>query len=112
MKFCPYCGAALPGGAAPFCPECGKKLTDCPHKGEEGKRRPPRRNAKKKVLSRDDSGPDQQDEKYDGYYEDVAPVDVDRASDRVDPALIKRVLLVVLGTVGVIVLAAVIMMLL
>ena len=26
MKFCPYCGASLPGSAASFCPECGKSL--------------------------------------------------------------------------------------
>jgi len=26
MKYCPYCGAALMGGAVSFCSECGKKL--------------------------------------------------------------------------------------
>ena len=25
MKYCPYCGASLVGGAASFCAECGKK---------------------------------------------------------------------------------------
>ena len=24
MKYCPYCGAALPDSAVSFCPECGK----------------------------------------------------------------------------------------
>ena len=26
MKFCPYCGASLVGGAASFCAECGKQI--------------------------------------------------------------------------------------
>ena len=26
MKYCPYCGASLVGGAASFCAECGKKI--------------------------------------------------------------------------------------
>lgn len=26
MKYCPYCGTALVGGAVSFCMECGKKL--------------------------------------------------------------------------------------
>ena len=26
MKFCPYCGASLVGGAVSFCGECGRQL--------------------------------------------------------------------------------------
>lgn len=28
MKYCPYCGADLPGSAASFCPECGKSMNN------------------------------------------------------------------------------------
>lgn len=111
MKFCPQCGAALPGGAAPFCPECGKKLKE-PARGGDKKHRTPHRRNGQEVSCPDGTGQDQQDEAYDGYYDDVAPVDADQAGDRIDPALIKRILLVILGTVGVITLAAVLMFLL
>ena len=56
MKYCPYCGASLVGGAASFCAECGKKIpaqTEAPQskpkpKGKMGERerRRIRRNGK------------------------------------------------------------------
>lgn len=111
MKFCPHCGAALPDGAAPFCPECGRKLTEPARRGER-KRWMPHRKAKQEGAYLDSAIQDPQDETYDSYYDDVDPIDADRAGDRIDPVLIQRILLVILGTIGVIVLAAVLMFLL
>lgn len=31
MKYCPFCGATLLGGAASFCAECGKAVPLSPH---------------------------------------------------------------------------------
>lgn len=52
------------------------------------------------------------DAHYDGYYDDVPPIDVDRVGERVDPALIRRIALVILGAVGLITLSAALLMLL
>ena len=48
----------------------------------------------------------------DGYYDDVPPIDVDQVWERIDPALIKRITLVILGAVGLITLSAALLMLL
>lgn len=49
---------------------------------------------------------------YDGYYDDVPPIDADRVGERIDPAMIKRIALVVLGAVGLLCLSAALLMLL
>ena len=56
--------------------------------------------------------PDPMDAHYDGYYDDVPPIDADRVGERVDPALIRRIALVILGAVGLITLSAALLMLL
>ena len=48
----------------------------------------------------------------DGYYNDVQPIDAGIRGEGMDPELVKRIVLVILGTVAVIALAAVLMMLL
>lgn len=42
---------------------------------------------------------------YDGYYNDVKPIDAGQQRDRLDPELIKKVILLVAGALGVILLA-------
>ncbi len=49
---------------------------------------------------------------YDGYYDDVQPVDAGARGEGMDPELMKRVGLVILGAVGVIGLAVILMMVL
>lgn len=110
MKFCPYCGASLPGGAASFCPECGKEL---PRRGQA---------APKKTIKPTRKGPPHQEPRrppqnpmnanYDGYYNDIQPIDAGMRGEGMDPELVKRVVLVILGAVAAIALAAVLMMLL
>lgn len=46
---------------------------------------------------------------YDGYYNDVQPVDAGQLGERMDPELVKRIVLLIVGAVGVIVLAAIMM---
>ena len=38
MSYCPYCGAALPGGTISFCPDCGKSLLTSVPQVEEKKK--------------------------------------------------------------------------
>lgn len=49
---------------------------------------------------------------YDGYYNDVKPIDAGQQRDRLDPELIKKVILLVAGSLGVILLAIAFMALL
>lgn len=52
------------------------------------------------------------DENYDGYYDDVPPIDAGWDAGGMDKALVKRVVLLVVGALVVIVLALVLMTLL
>lgn len=52
------------------------------------------------------------DENYDGYYDDVPPIDAGWDAGSMDKALVKRVVFLVLGAVCVIILSIVLMTLL
>ncbi len=115
MKYCPYCGTSLPGSAVSFCPECGKEL---PRKKtlagpQKQKRRPPSQPGRKaNHPRRPQEPPNPMDIGYDGYYDDVQPLDAGSRGESMDPELMKRVGLVILGAVGVICLATILMMVL
>lgn len=133
MKFCPYCGASLMGGAVSFCVECGKHLPTretksvrSPPAKPQGKRKAPppvkrkadmRRPVKGKhpnPVQAEKSAPPKRrrnpmDVNYDGYYDDVQPADAGQQGERMDPELIKRIVLLIVGALGVIILAAVLM---
>jgi hypothetical protein len=53
--------------------------------------------------------PDPRDEGYDGYYNDVKPIDNGHTRDRLDPELIKRAVLVAAGALVLIILSVVLM---
>lgn len=111
MKFCPYCGASLPGSAVSFCPECGKSL---PIKNTAAHRQQKKRSQQQRPRPAPQRRPrpNPMDVNYDGYYDDIQPVDSDVRGEGMDPELLKRVGLVILGAVGAIVLAVILMMLL
>lgn len=112
MKFCPYCGAPLSGGAASFCPECGKSLpAGRPVGVRRQKKRPPQEKSPK-APQRRPRPIDPMDVNYDGYYDDIQPVDAGVRGEGMDPELVKRIILVILGAVGAIILAVILMMLL
>ena len=109
MKYCPYCGAEILSGAFSFCPSCGESLPVLAQpaaekspgkpspKGEKGKKERTRkrkrlpRKPKQLILSEVEALD------YDGYYEDVQPIDADRQREGVDTRLILRVVLLVAG---------------
>ena len=52
------------------------------------------------------------DAHYDGYYNDIPPIDAGRMGNRKDPELVKRIALVILWAVGLIALSSALLMLL
>ena len=140
MKFCPYCGAAIIGGAVPFCAECGKPLpnnaktqpsaqkpvpsTAKPRAQEHRKsvkptqtppkrskpRYDPRKTPQKKPNTR--PKPDPRDDGYDGYYSDIEPIDRGHTKDRMDSELVKRIIILSTGAFFFVILAVVLMSLL
>lgn len=124
MKFCPYCGASLLGGAASFCPECGRQIPqqepDQAPRPQPGKKRrpteiPPSR--RKKRPRQEPQRPPRRkkspiDINYDGYYDDVKPIDAGQQGERMDPEMLKKTALMLVGALVVILLAVVFMTLL
>jgi hypothetical protein len=53
--------------------------------------------------------PDPRDEGYDGYYNDIKPIDHGHARDRMDSELIRRAVLVAAGALAIIVMSVVLM---
>lgn len=124
MKFCPYCGASLLGGAASFCPECGRQIPqqepDQAPRPQPGKKRrpteiPPSR--RKKRPRQEPQRPPRRkkspiDINYDGYYDDVKPIDAGQQGERMDPEMLKKTALMLVGALVVILMAVVFMTLL
>ena len=145
MKYCPYCGAALVGGAVSFCAECGRALPSPKKTAEPVREAPPRpapvrrppppvkkpgrpapspgkpASPSRRPPSARTGGPyeptrrpkpDPRDEGYDGYYNDVKPIDNGHIRDRSDPALTKRIIMVAAGAFLIVILAVILMQLL
>ena len=124
MKFCPYCGASLLGGATSFCPECGRQIPQqepdqAPRPQPGRKRRPteiPPSRRKKRPRQEPQRPPRRKknpmDINYDGYYDDVKPIDAGQQGERMDSEMLKKTALMLVGALGVILLAVVFMTLL
>lgn len=120
MKYCPYCGADIIDGAVSFCVECGKELPT--KKQKENQETTPKRKpvaAKKKKSKKKKSVPisdtelrSEYDEGYDGYYEDLLPIDDGKVHIGTDKALIKKIIILATAVLVVIILCVVMMYLL
>ena len=114
MKYCPFCGATLMGGAASFCAECGKKIsslsqTETENRQDEqpaGRRKDTRRQEPISTES------EPSDDGYDGYYDDVPPLDNGHEREELDPEIIKKVVMVIGGALLIIALSIGLMLLL
>ena len=100
MKYCPYCGIPLLGGSVSFCAGCGKKLPLT---------KADRRNVKKRPAH---YYKPEHDAGYDGYYEDVKPKGNGYNPDRIEPELIKRIILISAGACVIVLFSVVLMLLL
>lgn len=144
MKYCPFCGAELPGLEVSFCAECGKQLPPGTQPQIETAASPtaadPSRKRKKKPapsrlkrepkkeprssiegsptdrLESQSGGEDSLDaepaDDYDGYYDDVEPIDAGGTRPGLDREMIKKISFLVLGALLVIGLCVVMMTLL
>ena len=103
MKYCPYCGAAIPDGAVVFCVECGKELPkrlDKPKKANVDKGTPSaKQKQRKKRATADEEYRRAYNEGYDGYYEDVLPVDYGQERFETDSFPVKKVITVAVGAI-------------
>ena len=109
MKYCPYCGAEILSGAFSFCPSCGESLPVLAQpsaekspgkvspKWEKAKKERPRKRERPPRKPKRPVPPEVEALDYDGYYEDVQPIDADRQREGVDTRLILRVVLLVAG---------------
>ena len=117
MNYCPYCGAELLNKELPFCCECGKGLrVDTQVKkptGQEHNRlktgsmssdsscRQPilLRNKKRSKASttRTEDNVKKTDEGYDGYYDDILPVDLGIQKEEGNGELLKKIAVVIIG---------------
>lgn len=117
MKYCPYCGADIIDGAVSFCVECGKELPV--RKQKETQETTPEKKpsgTKKKKSKKKKSAPisdaelrSEYDEGYDGYYEDLLPVDDGKVHIGTDKGLIKKIILLAAAVLVVIILCVVMM---
>ena len=82
---CRRCGAELPEQAAVVCPVCGKK-----------KRRQKKEKAESSIT---EVVGEAVDDGYDGYYDDVLPLDADQIEEGVDKGLIKDMILLCIAVV-------------
>ena len=102
MKYCPYCGADLIEDAVSFCAECGKQLPAGKVQKEKPKENPEIKKAskkkKKKPVKKVDSSIEVEtvvDDGYDGYYDDIRPVDEGHEREGIDKELIKKIAIII-----------------
>lgn len=115
MKYCPYCGADLIEGVVSFCAECGKQLPAGKVQKDKPKEKPEIKKTtkkKKKPAKQPESSFEVEtvvDDGYDGYYDDVRPVDEGHERDGVDKELIKKIAIII-GVLFVVIAACVALM--
>ena len=109
MKYCPYCGMELNDERAVFCSECGNTLSDevkisieHKEKTKKEKRRKEKGNKKsnrrKATLNENNIAElEQVDEGYDGYYDDILPIDEGKFRQGIDKEMLKRIIGLLVG---------------
>ena len=88
MKYCPFCGAALPSDAVSFCHECGKTLAQ--PKPSETRPQSPKKERRQGSLyaAEEQINPG---EGYDGYYDDIEPEDLEQMKQRSDKTVVIKI---------------------
>ncbi len=109
MKYCPYCGADLLGGTVSFCSECGKSIKGRKTKAKSEKKPPSERKKKTKTKGSKNEIPEEKnleegtpeivDDGYDGYYDDVLPVDENVERQGLDKQTVKNLIIIIVGVI-------------
>lgn len=103
MKYCPYCGAELIDSTASFCSECGKTLKKSKGKPKPDKKESSKRKRRKKhIISAKNADDTEIQEKnidsgYDGYYDDICPIDESVEHQGLDKSIIKNIIIIIVG---------------
>ena len=109
MKYCTYCGTKLEDERGVFCPECGQVLSDETENIKESKRKTEMKKHRKKKGNRKQSRrksavnrdyieeSESLDDGYDGYYDDVLPVDEGKIRQGIDKEMLKRIIGLLIG---------------
>ena len=102
MKYCPYCGADLIEDAVSFCAECGKQLPAGKAQKEKPREKPEikktSKKKKKKPVKKTESSIEVEtvvDDGYDGYYDDIRPIDEGHERESMDKELIKKIAIII-----------------
>ena len=107
MKYCPYCGKELANPAASFCTECGESLSSAAPEeapvteAQREKKKSSKKHVKKKRYAGKTKRPDVpakaggasepvREDDYDGYYDDVRPIDEGGGREEIDKRWLKR----------------------
>lgn len=116
MKFCPYCGADLIEDGVSFCVECGKQLPAGKTQEEKAKNKSEIKKIAKKTKKESAKKPESSvevetvvDDGYDGYYDDIRPIDEGHEREGVDKELIKKIAIII-GVLFVVIAACVALM--
>ena len=107
MKYCPYCGADLLGGTVSFCSECGKSIKGRKTKAKSEKKPPAERKKKTKTKVPKDvteqsepvETPEVVEDGYDGYYDDILPVDDSVERQGLDKQTVKNLIIIIVGVI-------------
>lgn len=84
MKYCPNCGCELKDETLTCCIECGEELPIV-------KKKKKRKRKQKKSIDHEN-----QNDFYDGYYDDRIPVDAEQHNEEIDKILIRNIIIVLL----------------
>ena len=114
MKYCPYCGADLVEDGVSFCVECGKQLPAGKTQKEKPKDKPEIKKAtkKKNYAKKQASSIEVEtvvDDGYDGYYDDIHPIDEGHEREGVEKELVKKIAIII-GALFVVIAACVALM--
>ena len=108
MKYCPYCGAELLGGTASFCCECGKSIKGRKTKAKSEKKPPAEKRKKSNIIETEDVTPKsenneeittEENDGYDGYYDDILPVDESIERQGIDKTVVKNLIIIIVGVI-------------
>lgn len=109
MKYCPYCGADLLGSGVSFCSECGKGIKDRKARAKSEKKLPAEKEKETKTKVIKNTVPEEEhieeetaevvDDGYDGYYDDVLPIDENVERQGLDKAMVKNLIIIIAGVI-------------
>ena len=110
MRYCPYCGAGPIDSTHVFCLECGKQIPEKhaqPASVEKEERKSPDKKGKKKrtagkgkrIREPVETVTVPEEDGYDGYYDDIQPVDLGKVKQGIDKEMLKRIIGLLAGVV-------------